>query len=200
MSTTDEEIAKLAITAVAESAEETLLSICTDLLESPLAKDRALAVSLLAWIPTDAAINRLRALVQYDPSGWVRTHATWAVEVAQHERAVRAYYRDTLRSRDVNTVRARLQVLLPALTFSALSWHRQIEDHELTNDDTPKKVEAAVALFWYNFRSRSKTPPKKVFSRDLREYLRGECLRDLRSPKPRLLDTEAKLNARNTNA
>jgi HEAT repeat protein len=186
---TDEEIGNLAITAVAEGAAEMLLLMCKDLLASDLAKQRALAVSLLAWVALDAAVDRLRQLVQNDVSGWVRTHAAWALEVAQHERAIRQYYRDTLKVTDINTLLSRLQVLLPALTVSTASWHRQVEDEEL-EDDTSKQIEAALSGFWYNFRHRSKTPPKKVLNRDLREYLRGECIRDLRAPKPRLLDIE----------
>jgi hypothetical protein len=188
-STTDEEIAKLAIIALAEGAEATLLSICNDLLRSHLAKQRALAVSLLAWVPIDTAINRLTDLVQSDASGWMRTHAAWALEIAQHERAIRAYYRYTLKASEANTVLARLQVLLPALSMSAASWHRQIEDNELT-EHTPREIERALSGFWYNFRHRSETPPKKVLGRDLREYLRGECIRDFRAPKPRLLDRD----------
>jgi hypothetical protein len=67
--TTDEEIANLAITAVAEGAVETLLSVCNALLGSDLAKQRALPVSLLAWVPMDPAAKRLRELVQHDSSG-----------------------------------------------------------------------------------------------------------------------------------
>ncbi len=186
---TDEEIGNLAITAVAEGGAETLLFMCNDLLGSDLAKQRALAVSLLAWVPLDTAVDRLRQLVQSDASGWVRTHAAWALEVAQHERASRQYYRDTLKVTDINTLFSRLQVLLPALTISTASWHRQVEDEEL-KEHTSKQIEAALSGFWYNFRHRSKTPPKKVLDRDLREYLRGERIRDLRAPKPRLLDIE----------
>jgi hypothetical protein len=187
-STTDEEIARLAVVALAEGAEATLLSLCNDLLDNELAKERSLAVSLLAWVPKDTAINRLRELVALDTSGWIRLHAEWALEVAQHERAVRDFYRATLKVTDVNSVLSRLQVLLPALTLSATSWHRQIYDDELVEQHTPKEVEAALAAFWYNFRHRSSTPPGKIFNRDLREYLRGECIRDLRMPKPRLLN------------
>lgn len=184
-SSTDEELASLAVTALAEGAEKTLLLICGELLRSPLARERALAVSLLAWIPDDAEIKSLTGLVENDPSGWIRRHAAWASEVARHERAVRVYYRDTLRITDQNAVGARLQVLRPALTLSAQSWHREIEGRELANRPLPRETEAALAGFWYNFRSRSKKAPK-MFSRDLREYLRGECIRDLRMPKPRL--------------
>jgi len=185
--TTDEEIANLAITALGEHAEETLLSLCDDLLSSHLAKERSLAVSLLAWVPLRAGIKQLGELVEHDASGWVRTHAGWALEVAQHERAIRQYYRDTLSMTDINSILSRLQVLLPALTISAASWHRQIEDDELA-ERTPKEIEAALSGFWYIFRHRSKTPPKSIMGRALREYLRGECVRDLRGPKPRLLE------------
>lgn len=188
IATTDEEIANLAITALAEGAGETLLVICNDLLRSDLAKERVLGVSLLAWVPLDAGVDQLRQLVQSDASGWVRTHAAWALEVAQHERAIQQYYRETLKVTDVNSLLSRLQVLLPALTVSAASWHREVENQDL-KEGTSKQIEAALSGFWYNFRCRSKTPPKKVLDRDLREYLRGERIRDLRAPKPRLLES-----------
>lgn len=185
-SNTDEELASHAILAQAEGALEILLEICDELLAARFARDRALAVSLLAWVPNNAQIAKLLALSTDDPSGWIRTHANWAAEVARHEQAVRNHYRTIVGMQDRNAVLAGLQVLLPALTLSALSWHRQIEAQELTTINLPPKVEAALAVFWYNFRSRSKKAPK-IFGRDLREYLRGECIRDLRVPKPRLL-------------
>jgi len=187
IATTDEEISSLAITALAEGASETLFVLCNELLRSDLAKERALAVSLLAWIPLDPSVDRLQQLIQSDASGWVRTHAIWAHEVAQHEHAIRQYYRETLGAKDVNSLLSRLQVLLPALTLSAASWHREVEDQEL-KEGTSKQIEAALSGFWYNFHHRSSTPPKKVLDRDLREYLRGERVRDLRAPKPRLIE------------
>jgi hypothetical protein len=48
-------------------------------------------------------------------------------------------------------------------------------------------VQAALAFFWYDTKSEcGKTP--KLFGRNLSEYLRGERIHDLRTPKPRLLD------------
>jgi len=91
-----------------------------------------------------------------------------------------------LRENEVNVVTSRLQVMLPALTQSALSWHRSIEDVELGTRMLPSETEAAVAVFWYRVRShRGKRP--ELFHRDLREYVRGEFIRDLNAPRPRLI-------------
>lgn len=157
---TDEEIAWQAIIAQTEGAGETLARICEHLLAEPLAKDRALAVSLLAWVPLKEHISLLHKLTTNDPSGWIRTHAAWAAEVAQHEQAVRQYYHATLHMSDANLVSSRLQVMLPALTLSALSWHRSIETAELGTRSLPSETEAAISLFWYRVRSHHGKRPE----------------------------------------
>ncbi len=185
--TDEEQLARHAITALAEGGEATLQRLCLELLAKPLAKDRCLAVSVMAWMPSDWAIQRLQALAQSDESGWVRRHSAWAAEVAQHEQSIRTHYQRTLRMIDRNAVIARLQTMLPGLTLSARSWHRDLEERELKDRDIPRATEAALAAFWYNFRHRSSSAGPEIFGRKSREYLRGECLRDLREPKPRLI-------------
>jgi hypothetical protein len=184
---TDEELMYHAITAQAEGAREVLLSICSLLLGAPLAKDRCLAVSLLAWVPGEGEIKQLEQLITDDPSGWVQKHAEWAVECARQEASVRRHYERTLKEVDRNVVQARLQVLLSALTPSARWWHRDLESKSKVFDTAPRDVQAALVFFWYDTRNECEKTPKP-FGRTLSEYLRGERIHDLRSPKPRLLD------------
>jgi hypothetical protein len=185
---TDSELMSQSIIAQAENALPVAFAICDELLGSSLARDRVLAISVLAWIPDDLHIDRLTTLAINDPSGWVRSHAAWASEVAQQERGMRHFYSNLLQSLpESDDVRARLRILLPALTPSALWWHRSLEDGSSSLQAATKANKAALRCFWYDVQSHSKKPPK-AFGRELTEYLRGERVRDLRVPRPRLVD------------
>jgi hypothetical protein len=186
-SKTDEDLMFHAIAAQAEGAGTCLSSLCDRLLSAPLARDRCLAVSILAWVPVVREVDQLERLTTKDPSGWVRTHAKWAAECAKHEASVRRYYDSVLKERDPIVVQSRLQVLLPALTPSARWWHRDLELKSNVSDTAPPDVRAALAFFWYEKRGESEKTPK-LFGRTLSEYLRGERIHDLRDPRPRLLD------------
>lgn len=186
-SKTDEELMSHAVTAQSEHAQEALLALCNDLLEAPLAKDRCLAISLLAWVPGVNEISRLNQIASRDPSGWVRNHAEWSKDVAEQEAAARNHYRQTLKEIDRNTVLARLQVLKPALTPAARWWHHELERESGIFKTGPFQIQAAVELFWYESANQCKRTPD-LFGRKLNEYLRGERIRDLRTPKPRLVD------------
>ena len=113
--------------------------------------------------------------------------AEWAVECARQEASVRRHYERTLKEVDRNVVQARLLVLLPALTPSARWWHRDLESTSKVFDTAPRDVRATLIFFWYDTQSECKKTPK-AFGRTLSEYLRGERIHDLRSPKPRLMD------------
>jgi hypothetical protein len=143
-------------------------------------------VSLLAWVPEETQITQLEHLAANDSSGWVRAHAEWAAEVGKQERAARQHYRYTLEEFDRNSVMARLQVIRPALTPSALWWHRDLEKESSVLKDAPGRTKAAISFFWHDVDSTCKETPT-LFGRNLGEYLRGERVSDLRSPKPRLI-------------
>src|SRR2546427_12717458 len=122
-----------------------------------------------------------------DPSGWVRAHADWGVEVAKQEASVRRYYARTLEESDGKAVLSRLQVLQPALTPAARWWHRELETESKEFENAPRATRAAAAFFWYHAENNCKRTPN-LFGRKLSEYLRGERVHDLRSPKPLLTD------------
>jgi hypothetical protein len=192
-SITDEELMYHAITAQAEGAGTFLSCVCSQLLSARLAKDRCLAVSLLAWIPDSEAIEQLEGLTNNDPSGWVRTHASWAVECARHEASVRRFYERLLKEQDRIVVQTQLQVMLPALTPCARWWHLDLESKSKKLHSAPPDVQAALAFFWHDAKNECQKTPK-LFGRTLREYLRGEKIHDLRTPSPRLLDPQANDN------
>jgi hypothetical protein len=184
---TDEKLMSYAITAQAEGAANVLKQICQRLLKVDVAKERCLAISLLAWMSGKEEIGILEELVNADQSGWVRAHAQWAVEVAKQEASARRFYARTCEESDPNVVLSRLQVLRPALTQASLWWHHELEEQSEAFENSAPKVKAVLAHFWYDLQSVSRSTPT-LFDRKLSEYLRGERIRDLRSPKPRLLD------------
>jgi len=184
-SSTDEELMYHAITAQAEGASEALLSICDSLLKKQFAKERSLAVSLLAWFPSESVLAKLENISTNDPSGWVRKHSKWAVECAKHEASIRRYYEQILKEKDRNQLQARLQVMLPAITPTARWWHCDMESKHTFVGNAHCEIQAALAFFWDNAKSECRRTPE-VFGRKLNEYLRGERIHDLRNPKPRL--------------
>ncbi|HEV2806064.1 MAG TPA: NACHT domain-containing protein [Chthoniobacterales bacterium] len=185
--TSDAEFMSHAVIAQAEGATHTLSEMCENLLREPLARDRALAVSLLAWMADDQSITRLGALSVDDPSGWIREHAKWAHAVAEQERSVRDFYANTLQQLgDTNKVLTRLQIISPALTSTCKWWHRHLEEKAPELAAASNDSKAALTLFWHDVRSHT-SDRSKIFGRELKEYLRGERIRDLRTPKPRLL-------------
>jgi hypothetical protein len=186
LSNTDEELMTHAITAQAEGAGKVLADLCDDFLSAKHAKDRCLAVSLLAWMPDPAQSGILDKLAGNDSSGWVRKHAEWAAEVTRQEIALRSHYEQTLREQDRNIVLARLQVLLPALTPSARWWHLMLENRIGIQNFAPS-IRAASALFWQGSENECKKTPE-LFGRKLNEYLRGERIHDIRSPQLQLLE------------
>jgi len=84
------EILALALAAQAEGGiGELWRLIGEELLVAPLAKERALAASILAWVRDDGAIPVLDRLAAEDPSEWVRRQAAWCAEVARGEQSAR---------------------------------------------------------------------------------------------------------------
>jgi hypothetical protein len=154
--------------------------------ERLVCKDRCLAVSLLAWVADPAQIELLNRLAGNDPSGWMRKHAEWAAEVIRQEIAVQRHYEHTLKESDRNVVLARLQVVLPALTPSARWWRRALENKVRIQELQPS-VRAALEHFWQSSKGECKKTPK-LFGRKLSEYLRGERIHDIRSPRLQLVE------------
>jgi hypothetical protein len=181
----DEELMRLAISAQAEGATSVLSVMCREMLAAPLAKDRALAVSILPWFGSSEAVALLDTCHHEDSSGWIHAHAGWAGEVARQEAASRRFYRKLLHETEANSVWAMLQVLAPALTPAALWWHRAIEVEEHFFAQGSQMVQALVLRFWDRSQDNCKRTPE-LFGRKLQEYLRGERFTDMRAPRFRL--------------
>jgi len=185
---TDDELTSHALMAQAEEAAAFLGAHCSGLLKNEFAKTRCLAVSLMAWIGERQNLEQLEALIAHDPSGWVRTHAEWALGVARQESAAIRHYEKTLTLGDRNRVLARMQVLKPALTRMSYWWHGKLEAVVGTKS-IPGSVASVLAHFWYDVRSRRRNPPPPANGRKLDEYLRGDRIKDLQHPRPKLVDS-----------
>lgn len=188
----DAQLLKCAITAQAEGAGPWLASYCDDLLTRPSAKDRCLAVSLLPWMVDPSPRERLGNLAQSDPSGWMRTHAAWALQVARQENAAQDCYRRVLAAQTAADAQTWLEVMRPALTWTAGWWRQEIEIELGVAETVDDAVLAAMLLFWDGINSHKGEGPN-LYGRKLAEYLRGEKIADLRAPSIRLQATEDEL-------
>jgi hypothetical protein len=177
------EVMVLSVAALANHAECHLTQIVNELLGNELARERALGVSILAWIGSEESVSRLAEVAVTDGSRWVRSHAEWAKEVSLQEKSSRDFFRRLLHETDPYSVSAGLQVLKPALTPLARWWHADIlkreEDSGLA---LTSKTRAILVLFWYHWGSVHKSHIE-VFGRKLDEFCRGERLDRLKTPK-----------------
>lgn len=143
---------------------------------SPLAKERALAVSLLAFAESPEDRAWLSKLIATDPSRWVRDHAKWAVAVHEQSTTARRLWDETVAEIQrpesdlllISTMLVRLQPLLPP---TASLWHRP--------QGSPR-VNALVASFWYTWQNRSDAKAEReICGRRIKEYFRGERITDV---------------------
>ena len=184
----DEDIMVMTLAALTGGGQEELWNLVTQgYLVSPYAKERNLGVSILPWLGAYEAINLLDRLRSNDPSQWVRAHAAWAYEVAQHERSCREVYQEVLQTRDLFRISAVFEQIKPALSPTARWWHYKIEDEEklyAESQEVDPKLLALVDRFWYRWGNSSKTKNNiEVFGRKLREYCRGEKIPAVQTPR-----------------
>src|ERR1043166_1281050 len=173
------EIMVFSIAALANHAVNRLMQVADEFLGHQLARERALAASILAWIGTEESICRLTHIAATDPSRWVRTHAEWATEVSLQEKSARAFFRRLLHEPDPYVVSAKLQVLKPALTPLARWWHEEILDEERRTGLTlAARNTAILTAFWHHWTSTHKSHVA-VWGRQLDEFCRGEKLHRL---------------------
>jgi hypothetical protein len=174
-------IMALTVAAQAEGGAQELTDLITlEFLRSRLSRDRALAVSILAWIADERAVETLERLAQEDPSHWVREHAEWAEQVARGECSARQYYRETLSEKDPIIASARLWVLEAALTPTA-RWWRHCIDRD-TPSPRPSRTRAVIEAFWSGWENTSPSS-LQVYDRKLDEFCCGESLGSVRSPQ-----------------
>jgi len=173
----------LTVAALANNAQAELFEIVKELLNNRLAKNRALAVSILAWIGEDESNRLLEELKSNDPSKWVRQHAEWAHEVGLQERSARIHFQAALHETDSTLVSATLQVLKPALTPVARWWHDKIRrEEEKKGLALNPKIAAVIESFLYHWTSVHSSSISAAGIK-LDEYCRGERLDALTTPR-----------------
>lgn len=155
------EVMVLSVAALANHAERYMTRTADEFLGHELARERALGVSILAWIGTEESAARLVQIATTDPSRWVRSHAKWATEVSLQEKSSRGFYRRLLHEADPYRVSAGLQVLKPALTPLARWWHHDImHEEKRAGLVLASKTAAVLESFWHHWQSTHKGTSK----------------------------------------
>lgn len=171
----DEEIMGVTISALQHGTDSPLLRICEGLLASNLAKERALAVSVLAWVCQAPVVAILQDLVSGDKNSWIRKHASWALAVNLQDSACRRAYRQILLSNDEYDIARSLQIMKPALLPSCVVW-RQIEEQDAafpSKGSSPRKT-AVINQFWHHWDCvTNHSNNTEVLGRRIKEHLRG---------------------------
>jgi hypothetical protein len=171
----DEEIMWLSLCAVRSGKEQELIGICKDTLCSQHAKERALAVSILAWTRHSEVSSLLTDLCKSDPSAWIQEHATWALEVQRQDAACRRAYQKTLDTANELDVSRQLHIMKPALMPSCSIWRtleEQVASFPSANNSS-RKV-ALIRHFWSHWDNVSNHQrDTRVLGRRMKEYLRG---------------------------
>lgn len=169
----DLEIARLALAAQESNAASFILSLAQEWAGSKHMRERALAVSILAWIESSDALTLLQELESRDTSQWVRSHAKWAVRVWKTEDYAKKLFQRISRETEPWLASIMLQQLQPALTFAAKWW--------MARDLKPLLADSAISsdiralLFSAHYRHRSiRKSSEKIWDRDLERYWRGD--------------------------
>lgn len=145
--------------------------------KSALAKDRALAVSLLAFAGEVHDSVLLETWEKTDASLWVRAHSEWARRVQAQTRTAETWWSEVCQlanrsDADVGIIAAKLAVIKPILPPMALCWTR------------PKplvpQVDALLHAFWYDWKNAGGAKGEaELCRRKPTEYCRGEPMRDV---------------------
>jgi len=174
----DEEILWHVLAAHVRGNALVIANLAFDWLREDAARERALAVSLLAFHGDAGHLPDLVRLRDTDPSLWVREHARWAWDVFATESGCRQRYCDLLNARALGDVVSGLAELRPALSPMAIAWRASDEYSPLLVQQTPRN-RAAIRLFWYHWDSSSSNRKNiALVGRKLREHCRGEPLKD----------------------
>jgi len=179
----EREMMTLMIAAMANGGTKEAEKLALERIAAPVASQRAIGVSALAWLYGDSNLKRLRELENSDPVKWLRRHAAWAAEVnAQNAAAIR-FYRRLLTERDADIASTMLAQLEPALTPTASFWRREVEYEVLSNTQLDGRLRAILIMFWMSWRHRENTR-LEIADRKLAEWRFGENTRHLDEPQP----------------
>jgi hypothetical protein len=171
------------VAALANRTETWLTQFAEKQLAHDLARERALGVSVLAWVGTSTSTDRLDQVIEQDPNYWVRGHAKWAKEVTLQEYSARTLLRQLAHEDDPYKLSAGLQVLKVALTPLARWWAPAIlREERAKRRELDPRCAAVMESFWYHFRS-THSSRVEVFGRYLEDFCRGEKLDRLKVSK-----------------
>ena len=178
----EREIMTLMIAAMANGGNAEAERLALEWIAAPVAKQRAIGVSALAWLCGDSQLKKLRELEASDPVNWLRRHAGWAAEVNLQNAAGARFYRRLLTEPDAAIASTMLTQFEPALTPAASYWRREVEYEVLAKKQLDRRVKAILTSFWMSWQYRTATP--EIAGRKLDEWSFGECLRHIDEPKP----------------
>ncbi len=171
----DLEIAQITWAAQVSGAEPFILSLSNEWAGSNRMSERALAISMLAWIESSSALERLQELDGQDTSRWVREHATWAIQAWRTEAYAKRLFRRASRQAEPWLASVMLEQLRPALTAAA-KWWMPRELRNMFSDVTITPDIRALLFSSYYHRSGLTGGSEKVWDRNLKEYWCGEKL------------------------
>lgn len=171
----DLEIAHITWAAQVSGAESAILSIANGWAHSNQMSERALAVSILAWIESPSSLERLQEMESRDVSLWVREHSTWAMRAWKTEAYAKRLFRRISRQTEPWLASVMLEQLRPALT-SAAKWWMPRELRKMRSDLTISPDIHALLYTAYHHRSGSTSTSEKVWDRSLKDHWRGEKL------------------------
>jgi len=161
----------------ADNAPE-LTAMASDLASASAALERALAVTLLAYLGDETSAGILAQMQANDESFWVRKHAEWAYEVCLTEIACRSRYRVAVEAESLDFLVPDLAEIRMALSPLAHAWRRPIEHHSIKLSQNPRN-RAYLDLFWYHWGATSSHKRNiKMCGRELQQYCRGEKLKN----------------------
>lgn len=177
------DVVVVAIAAQGNGGSSEAMHIAEEFCQASVARERAIGVSLLAWLAEDTSERILEHLATTDPAQWLRRHAQWALEVNRQESAGVRFYRRLLGEPDAATMSVLLAQMLPSLTPAARCWRRKVEDEYFSKAKLPEKHRAVLINFWRGWNPRE---PKRleIMGRMLGEWRFGEKLSDLTHPAP----------------
>lgn len=173
--TNDLEIAQLSWGALLSDAESLIFGLAQSWAKAAHMNQRALAISILAWIDSRDALNLLQDLERQDVSKGVRQHAHWAIQVWKTENYAKQLFRRISQQTERWLASVMLERLHPALSLAAKWW--------LPREMTPILADATIsvdirALLYSacHHRQNSTGTHEKIWGRDLKDYWRGEKL------------------------
>jgi hypothetical protein len=171
----DLEILELTISAIAGNSEVQLWQFVEDFLSRAAAKDRNLGVSILPWIGTKDALQRLERINADDPSAWVQDHAKWAINACKQEILCRQLYVQALDTDNSVQMSAYLHQLHPALSRAARFWRMDLEKAHWVSLASNRRKRGILWSFWSHWQAQTDRGTK-IYERTLKEFCRGEKL------------------------